>query len=310
MENELLDYFRTLPKSDLHSHAGRGSSLSYISQCVGKEIPLPPAKFSHMQDMQSWYEENIRNLTSGVEGQILRWKGAFQQAKDDNLAVMALLFTLSEVELVGGMENFIMLLNGFCQEICPDTIFIPELTFGRDCDVSLAVQAIDYVLDYHYFKALDICNNEFAQPVKNFKPLYRKAKANGFLLKAHVGEFGTAEDVREAVEELELDEVNHGIAAANSKSVMSFLAEHRIQLNICPSSNVMLSIVEDYKHHPIKQLYEAGIPVTVNTDDLLIFNQSVSQEFQNLYAAGLFTKEELDVIRKTGLKRKECVAES
>ncbi|HKM35531.1 MAG TPA: adenosine deaminase [Lachnospiraceae bacterium] len=302
MENKSLEYFRALPKSDLHSHAGRAGNARYISQCVGKEIPLPPTKFSHIQDMQNWYVENIRNLTSGAEGQILRWKGAFQQAKDDNLAVMALLFSLSEVEMVGGMDNFMMILNGFHKEICPDTFFIPELTFDRGCDVSWAVQEIDNVLDYHYFKSLDICNDEFAQPIQSFKPLYRKAKANGFRLKAHVGEFGTADDVREAVEELELDEVNHGIAAANSKPIMKFLADHQIQLNICPSSNVMLSIVEDYKYHPIRQLLEAGIPVTINTDDLLIFNQSVSQDYQNLYIAGLFTKEELDVIRLTGLK--------
>lgn len=301
-KEDLTDYFHGLPKSDLHSHAGRGGNLKYISRCVGKEIPLPPEKFSDIQDMQNWFVENIRGLTSGVDGQILRWRAAFKQAKEDNLAVMALLFSISEVELVGGMEKFMGILNGFHHEICPDTVFIPQLTFDRGCDVSRAVDELMSVVDYKYFKSLDVCNDEFAQPIKNLKPLYRKAKENGLRLIAHVGEIGTAEDVREAVEELELDEVNHGIAAAKSKSVMRLLADQQIQLNICPSSNVMLSIVEDYVHHPIKRLFEEGISVTINTDDLLIFNQSISEEYQNLYAAGLFTKDELDVIRQTGLK--------
>lgn len=110
------------------------------------------------------------------------------------------------------------------------------------------------------------------------------------------------DDVMEAVEELELDEVHHGIAAANSDFVMSWLAKNNVQLNICPSSNVKLRVVESYSTHPIRKLYDSGIPVTINTDDMLVFNQSVSQEYLNLYNSGLMTAEELDCIRETGLK--------
>jgi adenosine deaminase len=119
--------------------------------------------------------------------------------------------------------------------------------------------------------------------------------------KAHVGEFGSAEDVLEACEVLELQEVHHGIAAVQSIPVMSWLARNKIQLNIWPTSNIMLGRVEGYREHPIRILYEHGIPVTINTDDLLIFNQSVSQEYMNLFQAGLMTAEELDEIRLTGL---------
>jgi adenosine deaminase len=128
------------------------------------------------------------------------------------------------------------------------------------------------------------------------------AKDMNVTRKAHAGEFGTAEDVLEACEVLELQEVHHGIAAARSKPVMKWLANNKIQLNICPTSNIMLGRVKSYEEHPIRILYDHGIPVTVNTDDLLIFNQSVSQEFWNLFRAGLMTAEELDEIRLTGLK--------
>lgn len=296
------DYFSALPKSELHSHAGRGGSTKYLSEYVGKSIPLPPAKFQDINKMQEWYSTNIRNLASGVEGQTLRWKSAFNQAKEDNLSVMALLFSISEVELTGGMETFIKLMNGFHQEFCPDTIFIPQITFDRGCDAIWVADVIDQVSEYHYFKALDVCNDEFAQPTKNLIPLYRKAKEKGLRLIAHTGEVGTADDVRRAVEELELNEVNHGIAAADSKEVMRFLAENKIQLNVCPTSNVMLSIVEDYAHHPIKRLYDNGVIVTINTDDLLIFNQTVSDEYYNLYHCGLLNETELDEIRLAGLK--------
>lgn len=64
--------------------------------------------------------------------------------------------------------------------------------------------------------------DELAQPIENFKGIYRRAKKEGLRLKAHVGEWGTAKDVRTAVEELELDEVQHGIAAVSDESVIRF----------------------------------------------------------------------------------------
>ena len=63
----------------------------------------------------------------------------------------------------------------------------------------------------------------------------------------------------------------------------------------------MLSRVESYKVHPIKKLYDNGIKVTINTDDMIIFDQSVSEEFFNLYNAGVFNSIELNEIRENGL---------
>ena len=121
-------------------------------------------------------------------------------------------------------------------------------------------------------------------------------------LKAHVGEFGDAEEVRRTVEVLDLDEVQHGIGAAESSEVMRWLVENEIQLNVCPTSNVMLDAVRDLASHPIRTLFDNGVPVTINTDDLMIFGQSVSDEYRNLYRAGVFSAQELDDIRCASLE--------
>jgi adenosine deaminase len=99
------------------------------------------------------------------------------------------------------------------------------------------------------------------------------------------------------VETLHLDEVQHGITAADSDEVMRFLADHSIRLNVCPTSNIRLARVADISSHPVRKLYDAGIHVTLNSDDILVFNQSVSEEYLNLYEAGMFSAEELDGIR-------------
>ena len=240
LQNCFQEDIVSFPKSDLHNHAGRGGNAKYVSEWAGKKIPLPPAKFQSLDDMQKWYSENIRNIAGGINGQIKRWESCFLQAYDDNITVLALSFSSSEIALVGGIENFIKILTEFHTSISPKTVFLPELTYDRACNTDDALNEIDNFLHYNFFKSIDICCNEFAQPIKNFKSLYRKAKNYGLRLKAHVGEFGSADDVMEAVEELELDEVHHGISAAKSKFIMNWLAHHKIQLNICPTSNVML----------------------------------------------------------------------
>jgi adenosine deaminase len=184
----------------------------------------------------------------------------------------------------------------------PETILLPELTFARDdCDVDYEYSLLDEILSYKFFKSIDVCGDENAQSIKNFKKIFCLAKSYDLILKAHVGEFGRAEDIKEAVEELNLSEVHHGNTASTNPQIMRWLADNKIQLNICPASNIMLGLVENYSTHPIKNFYEAGIPVTINTDDLLIFNQTISQEYLNLFNAKLFTANELNEIRETGI---------
>ena len=120
-------------------------------------------------------------------------------------------------------------------------------------------------------------------------------------LKAHLGEFGGAARLRDHADRLGVSEIQHGIAAAESEDVMSWLVRNRVRLNVCPSSNVMLGAASSLASHPIRVLVDHGVEVTINTDDPIIFGQSVSQEYLNLYAAGVLSADELDAIRVTSV---------
>ena len=122
----------------------------------------------------------------------------------------------------------------------------------------------------------------------------------GIKKKAHVGEFSDAKSVKRFVQFFELDEVQHGIGAAADKNVMKFLRDEKIRLHVCPASNVMLGAVPSLEEHPIKVLYENGIDVTINTDDLLFFNKSVSEECVDLINAGTLTEKQVfDILDKS-----------
>ncbi|MDF2544230.1 MAG: Adenosine deaminase [Herbinix sp.] len=300
LQNHSLKGLSSISKSDLHNHLGKGGNVSYLKSITNVNIDPPPATFDSLSHMGEWFKDNIRKYCPYIK----RLEAAFVQAANDNISVLAASFGLDEDNTMGGMEPeaFIHTMKSFNQQFAPNTILLPELAFARGCNTEKELARLDEILSYGWFKSLDINAGESEQPIKNFKKIYRKAKEYGLRLKAHVGEFGTADDVMEAVEELELEEVHHGVAAAKSNQVMNWLSKNKVQLNVCPTSNVMLRVVEAYSVHPIRKLYDNGIPVTINTDDMLVFNQSVSQEYLNLYKSGLMNAEELDSIRETGLK--------
>ncbi|MBR2054844.1 MAG: adenosine deaminase, partial [Clostridia bacterium] len=244
---------------------------------------------------------------NNTEGMVMRWEGAFAEAKRNNIQRLSMNFGAPEIDEMGGMEAFKTVIQGFHRAYCPDTVFEPEITYVSCCDAAKEAEKMDAYLSSGFFKSLDVCGGEDVQPVEAFLPLYRKAEQYHLVKRMHVGETGTAEDVQRAVETLGLDEVNHGIHAAESKKVMQFLANHRIQLNICPTSNVMLGYAANYQNHPIRVLYENGVPVTINTDDLLIFDSTIENEYLRLYQAGALNAEQLDEIRKHGLKETNSV---
>lgn len=310
LENNSIVDLQNVAKSDLHNHAGRGGSIQYINEWANVNIQPNKTPFDSLGKMQEWFVDNVRCHCVGLAGYLKRIEASFVQANRDNIEVLVLGFGIDEVDSLGGMGDFSKKIHQLHKRYAPSTEFFPELSLGRESDINYVVSRLDEILSFKWFKSIDICNNEFAQPIRNFKPIYKCARSAGLVLRAHVGEFGSADDVMEAVEELELDEVHHGIAAAQSVQIMKWLADNNIQLNICPTSNVMLKVADSYDTHPIRKLYDSGIHVTINTDDLLIFNQSVSEEYLNLYNCGLMTASELESIRKTGLGYRDRVSNS
>ena len=301
-----LDGLATVPKSDLHNHASNGGNVEFVKKYAGVTIEPPPALFPSITDMEKWAHANIKKHINKK----MRYEAAFTQAKNDGISVLAMCVFRGEMDTFGTYADFIDMFKEMKNTYIPETLFLPEISYlgsSTDDEINYEFSILDEILSHHYFTSIELCTDELSQPYvdyKKFSPIFRKAKKHGLKLKAHVGEYGTADDIMRAVEELELDEVHHGIGAASSPHVMRWLAQHKIQLNVCPTSNIMLGRVKSYKDHPIRILYDYGIPITINSDDMLIFNQSASQEYMNLYNCGLMSVDELDAIRKTGLESK------
>jgi Adenosine deaminase len=300
-----INKIKMIPKSDLHNHFVLGGCREYIKQKTGVEIPFLHGVLSSMNDMHDWNNKYMGERFDSKEMRTLLIEAAFLQAKNDGVKILEIgedVWGLGEF-FENDIEQLVHAFQEANQRISPETELRLQIGLSRHCSIDYLLNCLEPFWENKNFYSIDLYGDELAQPIENFIPIYHRAKKEGLRLKAHVGEWGTAEDVKKAVELLELDEVQHGIAAAGSAKTVRFLVDNHIRLNITPTSNVKLGRVGDLREHPIRELYQAGVDVTINSDDILIFDSDVSKEYLRLYEAGVLTAEELDDIRINGLRR-------
>ena len=141
---------------------------------------------------------------------------------------------------------------------------------------------------------------EIGNPPSNFVNYFRAARDAGFLTTIHAGEEGPADYVREAVELLNIQRIDHGIACAGDPNLVAALARKGIPLTVCPLSNSRLNVVPSLEVHPLKQLLDAGVMVTVNSDDPAYFGGYVTENLVACHHALGLSLEDLVTLAHNG----------
>jgi adenosine deaminase/aminodeoxyfutalosine deaminase len=127
--------------------------------------------------------------------------------------------------------------------------------------------------------ALGIGGDETRGPAELFTDVFREAREMGLHVVAHAGEACGPESVRQAVEALGAERIGHGLAAARDPAVLALLRERRIPLEVCPTSNVATGLLARLEDHPLPQFLEAGLVVTLNSDDPAMFGTDLVNEY-------------------------------
>ncbi len=130
--------------------------------------------------------------------------------------------------------------------------------------------------------------------------VWSKLRAAGKVTKCHAGEFDGAARVREAIEDLGVRRVQHGVRAIEDPAVVKLAADTGTTFDLCPLSNVGLQVVPSLKEHPIRRLMRAGVRCTVSTDDPLSFGNALTDEYAALAGELTFTRAELGELAANG----------
>ena len=298
-----LSAIKATPKTDVHSHAFLSTRRGNVERWLEHSLTKPPFKMKRLEGMMEYMNTVLAPHLEHRQGFEFVVVSAMGDAVEDGVVMLEMSFDIRLVKFYSdGLAELRAFIAGIVNQYRKQIDLRPELGFARECVYDPRLMKLAHeAIELGVFRSIDLYSHQEACPPEAVQPLYKKARDAGMKLKAHVGEFGGAEEVLRTIEVLDLDEVQHGIGAAESIEVMQWLSEHQIQLNVCPTSNVMLNAVPDLASHPIRTLYDNGVPVTINTDDLMIFGQSVSEEYRNLYRAGVFSAQELEGIRCASL---------
>jgi adenosine deaminase len=144
---------------------------------------------------------------------------------------------------------------------------------------------------------IDLHGDEQSHPgVEAFAEAFRRAAEAGLGRRAHAGEGAGAASVRDAVDVLGVDRIGHGVRAADDPALLARLGAARIPLDVCPTSNVLTGAVRSLATHPIRALVAAGVPVSVSSDDPIVFETCVTAELALLHLAHGFSWPELGAL--------------
>ena len=163
------------------------------------------------------------------------------------------------------------------------------LCFLRDQGPDAAAEMLDAALPYRdHFIGVGLDSTEIGYPPGLFTQVYRQAAAEGLRLVAHAGEEGGPESVREAIDLLHVERVDHGVRSMEDPAVVAELRDRQTALTVCPLSNVALRVVDTLDQHVLPAMLDSGLLACVNSDDPAYFGGYVDDNLAAVRAAFSF----------------------
>lgn len=181
----------------------------------------------------------------------------------------------------------------------------PDMRAGLICIASrdYGAESVDQVAEFYIknrnrFVGMDLAGNEVQFPCRMFESSFKKIATAGGRVTIHAGEACGPENIWEAIELLGARRIGHGISAIQDPQLMRYLADKRICLEMCPTSNWLTQAVPSFEDHPLPKVLRAGVPVTVNTDDPTVFGTTLSQEIRICWQKMGMSEAELKLCQK------------
>jgi aminodeoxyfutalosine deaminase len=278
LEPGLDAFIREMPKAELHVHLEGSIRPHTLLQLAKRHRVSLPA--DTIEGLREWFR--FRDFEHFVEI-YLTCSQSLCDPEDFQLVAREFLAThirngANGAEVAAALSET---LQEEEQRLGVTARWIPDIV--RDVTWKWADRTLEWALDGRGQGVVALGLSGFeASSDEPFREHFQVARQEGLHRVAHAGEHEGPESIRSALEVCQPERIGHGIRSVEDTELMEQLAERQIPLEICPTSNVQLGAVADLKSHPIERIRNAGVPVTVNSDDPPLFETTLTEEFRRV----------------------------
>ncbi len=303
---ETAEFIRRLPKTETHLHIEAAVPYRMVAG-------LRPGKFPETPDF--WHEDfrfgSFQEFEDNLFALALDWytsaeryheaaRAVIEELRAENVRYLETSFHIGIIEHLGVPGEEIV--QAIREAAPPDFEVRVFMGIWRDHYQGALKGVIDDMPNWRGLAGVDIHGSE-EKPLEEWNArAWAEARQAGKLTKAHAGEFTGPGSVREVLDFLRVERVEHGIGATADPQLVARLARDGVTLDVCPISNYKLRAVESMEAHPIRALVDAGVRCTLSRDDPTVFGNTLRQEYAALAGSLGFTHAELAAIARNGFE--------
>ncbi len=307
---------KNIPKVELHCHLEacfQTQTVKDIGQTLGLDIPEDPEVFRRewlitepVDNVEQALKKfvNIQTLWGSEETIERLAYEACEYGVEQNIRIFELRYSPNFIRGANAGLSFEKIheaiVRGIARAEHPDIAvgligIVQKILSPED-----AAYTTDFIIENKAsFVGIDMADMDIGFGIRRFAPLMIKAKKAGLHVTLHSGEENVPEapqHVRVAIEELGAERIGHGIYIIRDQEVMDFVKQENVLLELCPTSNRLTNSVPSISQHPLRELMEAGVMVSVNSDDPHLFGIDLCHEYDVLHDELGLTEEEFNRI--------------
>lgn len=304
--SDLREFIVSLPKAELHLHIEgtlEPEMMFDLAQRNGISLPYGSVEevraaydFADLQSFLDLYYAGAAVLVSEEDFFDLTW-AYLERAKADGVVHVEIFFD-PQTHTERGIE-FGTIVTGITRALNLGELYLGIthqliMCFLRHLSEDAALDTLEQARPFlRFIDGVGLDSAERGNPPAKFEKVFHAAHELGLRAVAHAGEEGPAENVADALELLKVERIDHGVNSVDDHELVTHLATHRIPLTMCPLSNQRLQVTPDLSAHPLKRLMDAGVLVTVNSDDPAYFGGYVADNYLAIAQALNLTEDEI-----------------
>ena len=306
---------RAMPKVELHVHL-EGTFEPELMFSIGRRnrVALPYAsvedvrrayRFTDLQSFLDIYYAAARVLLTERDFYDLTW-AYLERARAEHVRHVEPFFD-PQTHTDRGVP-FATVVGGISRALADGerTLGISSrliMCFVRHLPADAAMRTLEMALPFRdRIAAVGLDSAERGHPPVGFAAVFDRARREGFRAVAHAGEEGPAEYIRQALDDLGVSRVDHGVRCLEDPQLVDRLVAERVPLTVCPLSNVVLRVVPRLEDHPVKRMLDRGLRVTLNSDDPAYFGGYVTDNYLAVARTFALTRAEIVTLGENAIE--------